>query len=120
MKSSCRRASLDVTGTLPTAEEVALFMADSSSDKRAKKIEELLKRPGYAAQWTTFLCDITGNNDDQLRNFLPQAIRPENQWYQWIYKRVADNAALRSNRRRHRDRQQSSAGRIVYASIARR
>jgi hypothetical protein len=86
-----RRASLDVTGTLPASAEVVAFAADKAEDKRAKKIEELLTRPGYAAQWSTFLCDITGNNDDQLRNFLPQTIRPENQWYQWIYKRVAEN-----------------------------
>lgn len=86
-----RRASLDVTGTLPSSGEVLAFAANTDQDKRAKKIDELLKRPGYAAQWTTFLCDITGNNDDQLRNFLPQTIRPENQWYQWIYKRVAEN-----------------------------
>jgi hypothetical protein len=86
-----RRASLDVTGTLPAASEVLEFVADTSADKRARKIEELLDRPGYAAQWTTFLCDMTGNNEDQLRNFLPQNVRPENQWYQWIYSRVRDN-----------------------------
>ena len=86
-----RRAALDVTGTLPTAQEVLEFTEDNSADKRAKKVDELLERPSYAAQWTTFLCDMTGNNEDQLRNFLPQAIRPENQWYQWIFQRVKDN-----------------------------
>ncbi len=86
-----RRASLDVTGTLPTAQEVLDFTNNSAIDKRAKKLDELLERPSYAAQWTTFLCDMTGNNEDQLRNFLPQAIRPENQWYQWIFHRVKDN-----------------------------
>jgi len=86
-----RRAALDVTGTLPTADEVRAFVANTAADKRARKLEELLERPSYAAQWTTFLCDMTGNNEDQLRNFLPQNIRPENQWYQWIYQRVRDN-----------------------------
>ncbi len=86
-----RRAALDVTGTLPTAQEVLEFTSSTLANKRAEKLEELLARHGYAAQWTTFLCDMTGNNEDQLRNFLPQAIRPENQWYQWIYQRVKDN-----------------------------
>ncbi|MCA9190933.1 MAG: DUF1549 domain-containing protein [Planctomycetales bacterium] len=86
-----RRASLDVTGTLPTAEEVIAFENDSRPDKRHAKIEELLSRPGYAAQWTTFLCDITGNNDDQLNNFMPQGVSPANQWYRWIYSRIQDN-----------------------------
>ncbi|MCC6511919.1 MAG: DUF1549 domain-containing protein, partial [Pirellulaceae bacterium] len=85
-----RRASLDVTGTLPTAAEVLAFAADKSQDKRSRKIEELLERPGYAAQWATFFCDMTGNNDDQLRNFLPvqRGDLPSTQWYQWIHDRL--------------------------------
>ena len=86
-----RRSSLDVTGTLPTAAEVVAFSADRDPDKRAKKIEELLSRPTYAAQWTTFLCDITGNNDDQLRNFFPQGVDPSTQWYHWIFERMERN-----------------------------
>jgi len=85
-----RRASLDMTGTLPTPDEVQQFLADKSSDKRAKKIDELLTRPGYAAWWTTKLCDYTGNNarnsgNNQFRNEEAQ------QWYEWIHHRVADN-----------------------------
>ena len=88
-----RRASLDVTGTLPTAAEVVSFMADKSEDKRQRKIDELLERPGYAAQWATFFSDMTGNNDDQLRNFLPVQKNdlPSTQWYQWIHKRLEQN-----------------------------
>lgn len=87
-----RRVSLDVTGTLPTAKEVIAFTTDRDPRKRSNKIEELLSRPAYAAQWTTFLCDITGNNDDQLRNFFPVGVDPSTQWYRWIYERVERNA----------------------------
>ncbi len=88
-----RRASLDVTGTLPTAQEVLAFVSDPSPDKRERKIDQLLERPGYAAQWTTFFCDMTGNNDDQLRNFLPTQKNdlPSTQWYQWIRQRLEQN-----------------------------
>lgn len=88
-----RRVSLDLTGTLPTAEEVVRFAADKNTEKRRDKIDELMRRPGYAAQWATFFCDMTGNNDEQLRNFLPsnKGNNAANQWYQWISKRVADN-----------------------------
>ena len=86
-----RRANLDVTGTLPSPKEITEFLADNSEDKRQRKIEELLNRPGYAARWTTFLCDITGNNEDQLRNFLPRPANMSNQWYQWIFQRLEDN-----------------------------
>jgi hypothetical protein len=56
-----RRASLDITGTLPAPQEIAACLADSSSDKRARKIDELLSRPTYAAWWATRLGDWTGN-----------------------------------------------------------
>ena len=94
-----RRASLDVTGTLPTPAEVEAFLADRSPDKRDRKIDEVLGRPGYAAWWTTKLCDFTGNNPLVLRgnnlaananqvNFGPQLAR---QWFDWIYSRVEQN-----------------------------
>lgn len=88
-----RRVSLDVTGTLPTTDEVLAFAKDTRPDKRTLKIDELLERPGYAAQWATFFCDMTGNNDDQLRNFLPvqRGDLPSTQWYQWIHQRVEQN-----------------------------
>ncbi len=92
-----RRVSLDLAGTLPTAKQVQQFLADESPDKRADKIEELLNSPGYAAWWTTKLCDFTGNNDYQLRNFLPQMRGQQGSssgaWYGWIHKRVKENVA---------------------------
>lgn len=85
-----RRVSLDMTGTLPLPSEITEFTADSSPDKRAKKIDELLARPTYSAWWATKLCDVTGNN---ARNINDQQFRREmsQQWYQWIYRRVSEN-----------------------------
>ncbi|MEQ1853951.1 MAG: DUF1549 domain-containing protein, partial [Chthoniobacteraceae bacterium] len=88
-----RRVSLDLTATPPTPQQVRAFLADKSPDKRAKKVEELLKTPGYAAWWTTLLCDFTGNNPRQLNTGgeLQLNDRFSRQWYEWINKRVADN-----------------------------
>ncbi len=86
-----RRVSLDVTGTLPTAKEVREFLADTSTDKRGRKIDELLERPGYVAWWTTRLCDFTGNSDDKLNNVTPVQQEASKQWYAWIEKRVREN-----------------------------
>jgi hypothetical protein len=52
-----RRVYLDVTGELPTPDEVRAFLADSSPDKRVKKIDELLTRTAHAALWTLKFCD---------------------------------------------------------------
>ena len=86
-----RRVSLDITGTLPSADEVRSFLQDSTPDKRAKKIDALLETPAYAAWWSTKLNDWTGNSDTQLNNVGVSRGSPSTEWYAWIYKRVADN-----------------------------
>lgn len=53
-----RRASLDVTGTLPTPKEVRAFLSDRNPDKREKLIETLLARPEYVDYWTLQWGDI--------------------------------------------------------------
>ena len=53
-----RRVTLDVTGALPTPDEIRAFQADTKPDKRSRKIDELLARPGYAALWALKFCDI--------------------------------------------------------------
>src|SRR5262249_19759291 len=43
-----RRVSLDICGTLPTPQEVKAYLADTGPGKRARLIDQLLKRPEYA------------------------------------------------------------------------
>jgi len=88
-----RRVSLDVAGTLPTPAEVMKFLADKAPDKRAKKIDELLDSPGYAAWWTTKLCDFTGNSARQIFSDGVPELNGEysRQWWDWIYRRVERN-----------------------------
>jgi len=52
-----RRATLDITGTIPSADRVEKFLSDSSSDKRAKLVDELLASPRYGQR----LADIWVN-----------------------------------------------------------
>ena len=90
-----RRVSIDMTGTLPTPGEVTAFLADRSAKKRLKKIDELLKRPSYAAWWSNKLCDFTGCSPASISSLLEVATEEgyvkATQWYDWIYKRVARN-----------------------------
>lgn len=86
-----RRASLDITGTLPSSQEVREFLADASPNKRDSKVNELLERPAYAAWWATKICDILGNSENQLRknNGLPGNLSEE--WYRWVNARMLEN-----------------------------
>ena len=86
-----RRISLDLTGTLPTVQQVQAFLDNPSPNKRKEKVDELLSTPAYAAWWTTKLCDFTGNNDRALNNVLPVQNVASQSWYDWIYKRVSEN-----------------------------
>lgn len=88
-----RRVSLDMTGTLPLPGEVIEFVADKSPEKRRQKIDDLLKRPAYAAFWTTRLCDLTGNNEATGPLGGEQSLNREKstQWYLWIHRRVQEN-----------------------------
>jgi hypothetical protein len=46
-----RRASLDITGQLPTPEEVEKFIDDKASDKREQLVDELLNRKEFTELW---------------------------------------------------------------------
>ena len=85
-----RRLSLDVTGTLPTPEEVKAFLESGDPNKRAAKINELLERPAYAAWWATKLCDLTGNNAQQQAGNQFRNVESK-QWFDWLEARVKQN-----------------------------
>ncbi len=57
-----RRAYLDVIGLLPTVEEAKEFLADSSSDKRARLIDRLLARQDCADFWAMKWGDLFASN----------------------------------------------------------
>ena len=88
-----RRASLDITGILPTAERVREFLADKSKNKRQKLVGELLDSPGYAAWWATRFSDWTGNSEEQLNNALPVRGAGSRIWHEWLRVRLEDNVA---------------------------
>jgi hypothetical protein len=53
-----RRASLDITGTLPTPAEVLAFAADQDPDKRDKLVDRLVDTPEYAYFFATKWADV--------------------------------------------------------------
>jgi hypothetical protein len=85
-----RRVSLDVTGLPPTPVEIRAFLADTAADKRGRKVDELLDRPGYAALWATKCCDVLRPTGfDAKVSFLEAA--EARRYYEWLRARFREN-----------------------------
>ena len=99
-----RRAHLDMTGRIPTPEEVLDFLKDGSSTKRQKKIEELLASEDYLDYWTglwvNWLIGRRGDGDSQrlgLRSWVRDALAKNMPYNQFVQELVAANGELRDN-----------------------
>jgi hypothetical protein len=82
-----RRLTLDLTGLLPTAEERAAFLADSSSAKRAAKVDELMARKEFTDLWVMRWAEIL-----QIRS-QGNDVSPKGAilYHQWLDRRIAAN-----------------------------
>ena len=67
-----RRAYLDITGVIPTAEKAKAFLDDTATDKRAKLIDELLASPNFGRRladiWQAKLLPRDSGNRFVLRD----------------------------------------------------
>lgn len=72
-----RRAMLDLLGYPPDAGEAASFLADSSPDKRAKKIDALLATPRFADFWARRFAEVFFGNYHEPAFDVPGGLRIE-------------------------------------------
>jgi hypothetical protein len=83
-----RRAYLDTLGVLPTADETKEFLADASSEKRARLIEKLLARPEYVDYWSYKWSDLLLVSTKKLKgpavwafaNWVRRAVETNRPW----------------------------------------
>lgn len=61
-----RRASLDLIGVAPTAEQTRDFLRDANPDKRVKLVDRLLEHPAYADHWATKWADLLRPNPSRV------------------------------------------------------
>jgi hypothetical protein len=84
-----RRATLDITGLLPTVEEHQAFLADSAPDKRARLVERLLARKEFseiwALKWATLLMVKTTPEVSYKSMFL---------YSNWLTNQISNNVPL--------------------------
>lgn len=79
-----RRASLQIAGQVPTADEVQAYVADASVDKRSKLVERLLTSGAHADYFAQKWCDVLRIKRRQGNERLPATIafhrRLRNAW----------------------------------------
>ena len=88
-----RRASLDITGVIPTVDRAIAFLDDRSPDKRARLIDELLATPEFgkhqADVWTTLMYPIDSENrfisKVPLRDWLAEKFNANLHWDTMAY-----------------------------------
>src|SRR5262249_1710107 len=86
--SYLRRAYLDVIGTMPTRDDARKFLTDTRSDKRAKLVEELLRRPDFADYWALKWTDLLRVDRQGLGHQKAYA------FYKWIHDSFASGKPL--------------------------
>jgi len=75
-----RRVFLDVIGTLPTANEARLFLADDDPDKRRVLIDRLLEREEFADYWAMKWSDVLRVKAEFPINLWPNAVQAYHRW----------------------------------------
>src|SRR5205085_6556283 len=90
-----RRINLDLTGRIPTADEVRTFLADSSDNKRDSLIDKLLNSDPFNYKWTMWLGDLLQNTQAQVTAAVPRRLSGRNALYGYIYWSVAGWKSLR-------------------------
>jgi hypothetical protein len=80
-----RRAYLDLCGMLPPSKDVRDFLADNSSNKRAKLIDTLLERPEYADFWTLKWSDVFRSSRKSIQ------IKGTHVFQHWLREHIVKN-----------------------------
>ena len=99
-----RRVHLDLTGKIPTPEEVLNFLKDGSQNKRQKKIDQLLGSEAYIDYWTrlwvNWLIGRRGDGDDRrigLTTWVQGALTKNMSYNQFVQELIAADGELKDN-----------------------
>ncbi|HOA53422.1 MAG TPA: DUF1549 domain-containing protein, partial [Thermogutta sp.] len=83
-----RRAFLDMTGTIPTAQEVREFLDDQTPDKRARLVDRLMERKEFLDYWSMKWGDALRIKAEIPVNLWPNGARA---FHRYIWASLASN-----------------------------
>ncbi len=99
-----RRIHLDLTGKIPTPDEVLDFLKEGASDKRQRKINQLLASDAYldywSGLWVNWLIGRQGGDNDWrygLAFWVRDALTKNMPYNQFVQELVAADGELRDN-----------------------
>lgn len=100
-----RRVYLDITGRIPSAEAVDLFLKDRRPDKRELLIDQLLDDSAYVANWTTIWTNLLIGRSDvsaevnrpALQRFLRRSFARNRPWSEVVYDLVSAEGSSEQN-----------------------
>ena len=84
-----RRINLDLTGRIPSPDDVRAFVANTDAGKRDAAIERLLYSDPFNDKWTVWLGDLLQNNVTQATAAVNRQISGRNAFYGYLYWSVA-------------------------------
>ncbi len=86
-----RRATIDITGVLPTEDERRDFLADKLPDKRAKLVDSLLQRKAFAEIWAMKWAELL-----MVRSGGPMNVSYKSVYLyaNWLTEQIAGNVPL--------------------------
>lgn len=89
-----RRIYLDLTGRIPTADQVRNFVADTGPGKRAALIDTLLNSPEFTDKWTVWFGDLLQNNLQLSTSDWSRQFDGRNAFWRWIKKAVGSGMSI--------------------------
>jgi hypothetical protein len=86
-----RRACVDIIGRLPTPEQFAAFMADTSPNKREKLVDELLSRKEFIDLWVMKFAELLQirTTDNQTVSYKSALL-----YYNWLQEKLSANVPM--------------------------
>ena len=81
-----RRASLDLTGTIPTPNAVTDFALNPDPDKRSRLVDRLLESEGYADIWASYWREVIFSRATEVRSRTMQDVFED-----WMRDQLAKN-----------------------------
>ena len=85
-----RRAHLDITGTLPSPDEVERFLADTSPQKRERVVDQLLARKEFVEMWVMKWAELLQIRSAPNKLSYKAALL----YYDWLQDRLASNLPI--------------------------